>query len=342
MAGVTDRLGRALNRPLARAVGATAPTERPRSSEPPRFRPHAGDRLYGFSHYNVVIPSLPEPHRFLACAVLIGRTGMRAFDAAHVHDGRPDRTATVAFGTAATAPSWFESYSAARECELAPDGSLLRFGDGNLTLSGLFPSLTLTSSRPGFEVALDLALTDEATWFVRSPIYQHLGLPARAVGSVGAIAVDALASVEYARAVNLPALLRGRTLPWNFFTYHVVELDPDTLLLLTHTRALGQTLLTTAFVKTPGGKQRRIVSGVSLTLGDRHAEPRIAPDAARTSIPMSFRWSHDELAFELEGVPDTEMIYGIGAGWIGGLRYRGVFDGCEVDARGYFEYIDRR
>jgi hypothetical protein len=340
-------LGLLVNGPLTRALGATAPDEGV-LPDPPLFRPHVRDRRYGFSHYNVVIPALPEPHRFLACCVMIGQSGTRAFDTDHARVPGPGRTATLAFGTAATAPSWFDSYSASHDCELAGDGSVLRFGGGDLTLKGLFPSFELTASRPGFEAALSLEATDEVTWFARSPVYDHLGLPARYAGTIsfaGAVAeVAGVASYEYARAVNIRSVIR-RTLPWDFFTYHVVELDPDTLLLLTHTRALGRPLLTTAFVKSPGGEQRRIVSGISLELGPSEDPPRTAPDGVETSIPESFFWTRDSdggPAFELEAIPDTEMIYGVGSGWIGGLRYRGEFDGRQIDARGYFEYVDRR
>jgi hypothetical protein len=340
-------LGLLVNRPVARVLGATAPEEG-ELPDPPLFRPHARDKRYGFSHYNVVIPSLPEPHRFLACCVMIGQSGTRAFDDDHAQVAGPGRTATLAFGTAATAPSWFSSYSASHDCELADDGSVLRFGGGELTLIGAFPSFELTASRPGFEAALSLDLTDEVTWFARSPVYDHLGLPARYAGTISfageTIEVAGLASYEYARAVNLRTLLR-RTLPWDFFTYHVVALDPDTLLLLTHTGALGRPLLSTAFVKSPGGEQRRIVTGVSLELADSGHRVLTAPDGAETLVPESFFWTRDSdegPAFELEAIPDTEMIYGVGTGWIGGLRYRGEFDGREVDARGYFEYVDRR
>jgi hypothetical protein len=345
--GLSELLGLVLNAPLARALGATS-REEGELPHPLLFRPHVDSLRYGFTHYNVVIPSLPEPHRFLACAVMIGQSGTRAFDADHALLDGPGRTATLAFGTAATAPSWFSAYSVGRDCELAADGSVLRFGETDLELTGSYPRLRLSAARRDFETSLRLDLTDEVTWFARSPLYDHLGLPARYSGTVRfereTLDVAGVASFEYARAINLRTLFRRR-LPWDFFTYHVIAVDADTILLLTHTRAFGRAVITTAFVKTVGGEQRRVVAGVAIELGEPGEHSFTAPDGVETRVPGSFFWTLDAdhgPAFELEGVPDTEMIYGIGTGWIGGIRYRGELDGRELDARGYFEYIDRR
>ena len=333
---------------------ATAHDEWPLPADP-TFRPRARGRRYGFAHYNFVVPSLPEPHRFMACAVMIGQTGTRAFDVDHALRDGPRRTATVANGTAATAPGWFAAYSTERDCMLADDGSELVFGD-ELRVTGAYPAYRLVARRPRFAAELELELTDEVTWFARSPIYDHLGIPARYTGHLTwngrRVAVDTIGTFEHAQAVS-PSVLVNRPLPgslklpWDFFTYQVIALGPDTLLLLTYTLAFGRRLLATAFVKQLGGDQLRLTRDVHVEISGPSPEREAldAPDGRTTDLPASFVWTigaREKPLLELETVPDTEMIYGIGSGWIGGLVCRGRYRGAEVRARGYCEYIDRR
>lgn len=183
--------------------------------DPPLFRPISPRRRYGVVHYNVVLPDLPEPHRFFAAMVIMGQSGTRVFDADHAILGSPRDTATVATGTAATAPEWFDSYSISEDCELHDDGSLLRFGN-ELEIRGVFPEFELRARRPGFALDLELRCTDEITWFMRSSLYDHIGLPARYTGTLrwqGAKRkVSGLCSFEHAQGVSAISI-RDRTVP---------------------------------------------------------------------------------------------------------------------------------
>lgn len=354
-------------RPLAGALGAAlelvaipafarlsnAKSAKPHAlPDPPLFRPLGARRRYGVVHYNVVIPDLPEPHRFFACMVIMGQAGIRVFDADHAVVGTPRDTATVATGTGATAPESFRSHSISRDCELHDDGSLLKFGE-QLEIRGSFPNFTVEARAPQFALDVELACTDEITWFMRSPLYEHVGIPARYSGSLRwrgkRRQVSGLCSFEHAQAVTATSLL-GRPvparlkLPVGLFVYQVLKLDEDTLLLLTYILAAGRPLLASAFVKEIDGEQSCWFDEVECELLEPRGEPLVAPDGRRTSLPAAYRWSfgdpeRDGLALEL--TPDTPSIYGVGSGWMGGASYEGRFRGADIAGTAYYEHVDR-
>ena len=262
------------------------------------FRPHVMGRRWGFTHYNLVFPDLPAPHLFMACAVMIGQTGTRAFDDDAAVGNDPRDTATVAIGTAATAPGWFRSYSVERECELNENGDHLQFGH-EVTISGTFPEISLLVSREGFTAQLQLRVSHDVTWFARSPLYQHVGLPARYEGTISWAGqnhrVQGVCSFEYARASSL-TVFTGRPaptlvkFPMNFFTYQVMAIDAENLLLLTHVRAMGRPVLTTAHTTGLGEDRSHSGHGVCFDRS-RRGTTRAAPDGTRTRVPEQFRWT---------------------------------------------------
>lgn len=155
-------------------------------------------------------------------------------------------------------------------------------------------------------------------------------------------------SFEHARATSvnvfphrpMPALFK---LPVDFFTYQVMAIDAGTLLLLTHVRAMGRPLMTTAHITGVGEDRSHSRRDIRFDRG-KGGSLKVAPDGATTRVPERFWWTGvtgEERELKVETVLDTEMIYGIGRGWIGGLRFTGRYDGRPVEGRGYVEYIDR-
>ncbi len=337
---------------FARLSNAKSTTQ-PGLPDSPRFRPLGARRRYGAVHFNVVIPDLPEPHRYFACMVVMGQSGIRVFDADHAVVGTPRDTATVATGTAATAPESFRSHSIADDCVLRDDGSLLRFGD-QLEIRGTFPAFTVEARGPEFALDLELACTDEITWFMRSPLYDHVGIPARYSGTLTwrgeRRRVSGLCSFEHAQAFSAISLLdrpvpERLKLPVDLFVYQVLKLDPNTLLLLTYVLAEGRPLLTSAFVKEIGGEQSSRFDGIECELLEATDVPLVAPDGRRTTMPRAYRWrfgdaEQDGLALEL--TPDTPLIYGVGSGWMGGASFEGRFRGADIAGTAYIEHADRR
>ena len=108
---------------VLRVVGATRPDEGVLPAEPV-FPPHLHSRRWAWTHYGVMVPDLPAPHRFLACMALVGTTGSRTFDTDHARVDGPRHSASLVTGTAVTPPDdAYRQYSTRYDCHLAPDGS---------------------------------------------------------------------------------------------------------------------------------------------------------------------------------------------------------------------------
>ena len=158
--------------------------------------------------------------------VLIGRSGMKAFDVDFAQVAGPGRTATLTSGTAATSGGWFRGYSTRTECEFADDGSLIRIGN-ELEIAVTFPQVAVRLTQPELEVSLDLMCTGQVTWFARSLVYEHVGLPAHYRGTITwqgqTTPMSGVCSLEHFRATTPAALgpldpTKRFKLPADFFT----------------------------------------------------------------------------------------------------------------------------
>ena len=243
--------------------------------------PNVDSKRYGWTHYGVMIPDLPEPHRFFSAMSLIGATGSLAFDNDHALADEPRRNASVVAGTAASHPAHFGNYSVGRDFFSKPDGSLVRFGDA-LTISGRYPGYHLTG-RFG-EVSADLRLTtsDTVTWFVRNPVYKHLSLLTEYRGrfstASGTHEVSGLCAFEYG-ACPSPYQLRSTPLPSAFkapldlFVYQIINLGPDDQVLLSHHCVGGRPLISTALHRSRNGHGRSLGGKAFPGQTDAFAQP---------------------------------------------------------------------
>lgn len=350
-------LGRGIfSKLVARAIGVVKPGSSHPLPEPALFSPYAESNLYGCTHYGIMIPDLPAPHHFMACATIVGFPGMRVFDIDHAVDpvDGPRHTASVAHGTAKAIAGHFRSYSMTREMELHNDGSLLRFGD-EVTISGTYPDYRLQSRREGFEVDLALTATGDITWFCRSLIYNHLALTTRYRGHITvdgvATPVSGLCTYEYARGISVQLPLNRIIppkfkLPMDFFSYQTIKLDEDTQLLLVHVRVLNYPMLTSAYLVNAGRGSVRLDGDVHFRVLELQDQPGVAPDGRETALPKTFQWDirdpQGRSLFEINATVDTPMLFGLGNGFIGGYRWEGRRDGQPTSGRGYFEYVDQR
>lgn len=323
---------------------------------PTTFPPNGGARRFGLVHYGIMIPDLPAPHRFMATAIILGSAGMRVFDAdfaAAPGDG-PLQTATLVHGTAAAVDRHFTRYSIPRDVESRADGNLLRLGD-DLELSGRYPEFRLESRRDGFAVDLTLTATGDVTWFAKGLFYEHIALVTRYRGTIehgGATTeVAGLCTYEYARGTS-PYLLRNRflpqaaKLPWDVFSYQVIDLDADTQLLLAHVQVDQYPALTSAYLRVIGQRAHRLDADVHFRVTSTQARPAVGPDGHAMWLPETFAWRvrdrRGRTLFAIDATVDTPMLFGIGTGYVGGYRWEGERDGRPASGRGYIEYVDRR
>lgn len=316
------------------------------------LRPHVQSKFYGWTHYGLMIPDLPVPHRYFSIMSVIGTPGALAFDTDHALVDTPRGNATVVSGTAATHPLHFGGYSIARDCTMHEDGSLIRFGR-EVEISGGYPDYRVQARYGAFALDITLRCTDKVSWFLRNPVYDHLSLLARYAGTIKhgrkRLQIEGLCTFEYAACVS-PYLLRDRPLaprhkvPLDFFTYQIINLDDGAQLLLTQYMLLGHPLVTAAYLRSESACSRTH-RDTRFEVIELRAEPATAPDGRVMALPQRFRWQvrdRGETLIELEGTVDTPFTYGLGSGYVGGYAYQGRYRGREIGGRGYIEYIDRR
>lgn len=325
-------------------------------TEPSIMVPHvssrAGSKRFGWTHYGVMIPDLPEPHRFFSAMSLIGATGSLAFDNDHALADQPRRNASVVVGTAASYPAHFGNYSTDRDFVSTPDGSLLRFGE-ELTISGRYPEYRLAGRFGGVEADLELTNTDKVTWFVRNPVYKHLSLLTEYRGrfstASGSSDVAGLCAFEYGacpspyqlRTSPLPPALKA---PLDLFVYQIINLGPDDQVLLSHHCIGGKPFITTAL------HRGRHTYGRSLGRAEFHVEkyrqtPEETPYGIAMRVPAVTRFTvRDEtgVVLDVRAELDTAYTFGLGSGFVTGFRHESTWRGEEITGRGYQEYIDRR
>ncbi len=312
----------------------------------------AGSRRYGWTHYGVMIPGLPEPHRFFSMMSLIGATGSLAFDTDHALVDQPRRNASVVVGTAASYPAHFGNYSTDRDFVSRRDGSLVRFGD-DLTLAGRYPDYTLAGRFGGVEVDLRLTNTDKVTWFVHNPVYKHLSLlteyRGRFATDSGGMDVEGLCAFEYGacpspyqvRTTPLPPALKA---PLDLFVYQIINLGPDDQVLLSHHRIGGRPFISTALHRS------RTSYGISLgrtefRVEKYRPEPEPTPYGIAMRLPAVTRFTvRDDTGtvLDVRAEMDTPFTYGLGSGFVTGFRHETTWRGETITGRGYQEYIDRR
>ncbi|MCB0930388.1 MAG: hypothetical protein KDB71_00625 [Mycobacterium sp.] len=322
--------------------------------EPGIMVPNVGSKRYGWTHFGVMIPDLPEPHRFFSTMSLIGATGSLAFDTDHALADQPRRNASVVAGTAASHPAHFGNYSTARDFVSRSDGSLIQFGDA-LTIAGGYPNYHLAGRLGGVDVDLRLTNTDKVNWFFRSPVYKHFSLLTEYRGGFTETAsgrrteVEGLCAFEYGACPSLYQLRSkplppGLKAPLDYFVYQIINLDSDTQVLLSHYCLGGRPFMTTALQRSRTDFGRRF----------RHAEFRVeeyrpTPEDTPYGIPMRipaatrFRaMDADGLTLDVRAELDTSLTFGLGSGFVTGFRHQSTWRGRPLEGRGYLEYIDRR
>jgi hypothetical protein len=321
-------------------------------TEPSIMVPNVDSKRFGWTHYGVMIPDLPEPHRFFSAMSLIGATGSLAFDNDYALADGPRRNASVVVGTAASYPAHFGNYSTRRDFISEPDGSVIRFGDA-LTISGRYPDYRLTGRFGGVDADLRLRNTDKVTWFVRNPVYKHLSLLTEYRGTLSTAAdtsaVAGLCAFEYG-ACPSPYQVRSRPLPpalkapLDLFVYQIINLGPDDQVLLSHHCIGGAPFITTALHRS------RNTYGRSLGQAEFRVEqyretPEQTPYGIAMRVPAVTRFTaRDErgVVLEVTAELDTTLTFGLGSGFVTGFRHESTWRGDTIAGRGYMEYIDRR
>lgn len=353
---VSDGLRRGLDG-LIRTVDRAAASDAQPFTDVDLMRPHVDSPRVGWTHYGIMIPDLPQPHRFFSMMSLIGATGSVAFDDDAALVTEPRRNASVVAGTAASHPDHFGNYAVGEDFLSHPDGSMIGFGE-DLTLTGLYPEFQLTGHLGGVDVDLDLRATDKVSWFFRTPIYRHLSLLTEysgtftdtRAGAEGVTAAEGLCAFEYGacpspyivRSTPLPASLKA---PLDHFVYQIVNLDEDNQVLLSRYAIGGRPLMTTALHRSRNSYGTRFAD-VEFEVIALRDTPEPTPYGTPMPMPTATRFVVREpdgtVWLDMTAEMDTEFTFGLGTGFVSGFRHTSRWRGKLIEGRGYVEYIDRR
>ena len=298
---------------------------------------------WGIAHYGVMVPNLPEPFRFFDAIVILGTARAPIFGKRSLATGDPDGSAWILTGSAAT-PNGFEHYSITDQCDLAADGTHLRFDD-HLVIKRTAGEITISATRPQASVELTLNPTPAVSHFVHMPgIYDHWSVLCQAEGTFTAghdsFARKTLCTYEYARAVNLP-------LPLLFFTYQILNIDETTQVLMTEVLGtIGLPVQRIVYIRTVDGAATTHTRGYEHTVHKYSPGNLTTPDGHQMRMPKRFAWrvEDDDGAdlITIDGTTNDDFAYGLGAGYAGSYQYTGRYRGAPVTGTGYIEWIDRR
>lgn len=312
---------------------------------PQILKPHARSRVWATTHYGVFVPDLPAPHRYLNTMTLLGASGTELFDLDHLAAPDARDTTTVFSSTAEGDQRFYRAYDMSTQCQLPDDGGELRWGD-ELAVDVALPKVAVRGRYPGFDVDLELAVTDQVSYFVKSPIYDHLSLLAPYHGVVDGVDVRGLATFEYARIRTPQGFLRrpmpaALKLPLDFFTYQIIDIDARTQILLTDVRARGRVACRLAHVRVLDGTTE-VYSDVEFTVA-QFGEPLVDDRGDSMRCPRTFRWTVREGGQEIlavEGTVDSPWRPGHGPGYVAAYSYTGIWRSAAVSGSAYLEWID--
>ncbi len=314
--------------------------------------PHTTSRWWGWTHYGIFLPLLPEPYRFLNFMTFIGATGTACFDNDYLAT-KPDarNTATVLSATAYGDDHHYEAYDASANCDFPPDGSRLAWGD-DLVIERKHPQYTVAGRYSHMSVDVVVRATDQVSYFTKMPIYDHFSVLATYHGTIkdirGTTPISGLCTVEYGRCITPQALTRtplrpSLKLPVTFFTYQIANLDATTQLLLTKVTGAGATLCLLSHLRTLGGKAR-IFEKTKLEVLEYADKRLVDVQGRRMRVPRRMRWTVDEYGGErllrLEASVDAPFRYGHGQGYVSAYTFSCVWGSRELNGTGYLEWID--
>lgn len=195
-------------------------------------------------------------------------------------------------------------------------------------------------------------MTSHVSWFVKTPVYDHLSLLAKFKGFLNYqdkyIESEGLCTYEYARAVGPHSFTNqlipeNHKLPLDFFTYQIINLNENTQLLLTKADIAGQTVTYTLHIRHLD-QPAEIYTDVSFDIISYQIDDFISPTGKKMRLPKYFSWiarnDAKQIILNIQAEIDCPFRYGHGQGYASGYRFTGHYFGKEVQGRGYIEYID--
>ena len=315
------------------------------------IQPRVNDKFYSWTHYGIFFPLLPEPHRYLNIMIFIGTPGVLAFDHDAITQGDPRQTATFFSSTAALEQHLLRAYVIPQDTHISDQNDLIALGE-EVSISGQLPHIHLQGQYYGLDFEFDLDVSNHASWFVKSPIYDHFSLLSTFKGKLEyqgkQTLAEGLCTYEYARAVgpyNLSnsLLAEQNKIPVTFFTYQIINLNNTTQLLLTKVDVLGKPAAYTLHIRHTD-QAAEVYTQVEFRVISHDVDDYIAPDGHKMRLPRLFSWTvHNDAnqqILEITAEIDSPYRYGHGRGYASSYNFTGQYLENAVEGRGYIEYVD--
>lgn len=334
-----------LRAPLRAGLRASG---QPFAQNPIALKPYVGSRRYGWTHYGVMLPDLPAPHRYFSLMVMAGVPGMAAFDIDSNGIDDPRNTAAVSVSTAADTAYYYQCTSMVHGARLDPAGLSLTFG-GDTVVEGKFPSFTVRIDNKNLQAEIHIDCGDLATWFIKSWFYDHLSFVGRYRGWVCAggvrTEIGGVGNLEYARCVGVYSFRRKPlpahwSVPINFFTYHVVDIAEIGQVLFSGLKLEGSTIANILHVRTLSGVGNwSTIDDAFFEVLDMSSAPELAPDGKQMRLPIRVKFGVRG-RLEIVAHYDCPPRFGVGNGYISGYRATVSIDRRVLETRGYSEYVN--
>lgn len=320
-------------------------------STPEIIRPRTDEKFYTWTHYGIFFPLLPEPHRYLNIMILLGTPGALAFDHDDLILGDPTRTATFFSSTAALDQHLLKAYLIPEDTHIQDNGNVIELGE-EVSIQGTLPNIHLKGAYHGLSFEFDLEVTEQVSWFVKTPLYDHFSLLANFKGQLdyqGKITpAQGLCTYEYARSAGLHSITSKQVseaykLPMDFFTYQIINLTETTQLLLTKADILGRPAAYSLHVRHTD-QPAEVYTNVEFKVMRYQPQAQVSPSGKKMRLPQQFSWSvkdhSGQKVLEITAEIDSPFRYGHGVGYASAYTFTGEYLGQPVQGRGYIEYVD--
>lgn len=306
---------------------------------------------WGWTHYGVYIPHLPEPYQYLNCLVLVGLADLSIFNHAEYAKGpkavvqNPEQLTTVMSSTASKNHSFVRGYNSVTECELSDSGTPLKWGE-DFSIDFTFPHKAVVRGNfktKGWNYTLDLDIGPKAVWFIATPYYEHFSLPVSGSATICGETISISGCIEYARCKpppGIPLEMHAQVAKsTNYFIYHVVELDDKKQILWGEVRNAFIPPRKFAYVRTvPDGN---VLEAFTTELQVELLKDQVVTDSLGrpTRMPTEFRARVGDV-LEITGRVNTPLRDGAGRGYVGGYDAVVRYKGEERRGWGMFEWVD--
>lgn len=306
---------------------------------------HPPHGKYTTVHYGIMIPNLPAPFNFLNLITIIGQPKIKLFRNEHLIKTTALDTANLLVGTAVGTPDHFNGYSVENNCELSPNGASLRFGE-DLLLEGTYPHFHAVRKGHHFNFDIKINATDKIAHFVNlvGGMYDHWALLCQYEGFIEykgeKTEIRGLCTYEYARAASINLYMK-------YFTYHILNIDEKTQILLVEVYGLLNLVLQRrVYIRSIDDHGSIYSDGFEFNVQEFNPSRVITPNGLSMRLPHRFSWKVNDNSgnplIEIEGISNQDYKFGMTAGYAGSYQYEGKFRNNPIEGTGYIEYLDIR